>query len=66
MRKDKCLFCGSRACKVRIVSSDKSYDEISCMRHKEKLREHAYKSIPKDMELTYKETTGSQQRGEEI
>ena len=51
---------------MRIVSSDKSYDEISCMRHKEKLREHAYKSIPKDTELTYKETTGSQQRGEEI
>lgn len=65
MRKDKCLFCSSIACKVRIVSSDKSYDEIACMRHKSKLREHARKSS-KNMELTYKETTGNQKRGDSI
>ena len=66
MRKDKCLFCSSIACKVRIVSSDKSYDEISCMRHKSKLREHATNTVNKDVELTYKETTGNQKRGEAI
>lgn len=66
MRKDTCLFCNSRKCNIRIVSKDKSYDEIACRGHKSKLKEHATKTVKKDIELTYKETTGNQKRGEAI
>ena len=32
-RKDECIFCKSRMCYERVVSFDKTYDEISCFNH---------------------------------
>ena len=67
MRKDQCLFCYSRKCNHRVISSDdkgKSYDEISCWRHREDLYRHANENY-KPMK-TYMETTGSYCRGGKI
>lgn len=43
MRKDKCLFCNSKNCIIRIASEDGKYDEIACEKHKEQLKQHASK-----------------------
>lgn len=67
MRKDQCLFCFSRKCNHRVISSDdkgKSYDEISCRRHRGDLYRHADENY-KGMK-TYMETTGSYCRGDKI
>ena len=67
MRKDQCLFCFSRKCNHRVISSDdkgKAYDEISCRRHREDLYRHADENY-KGMK-TYMETTGSYCRGDKI
>lgn len=67
MRKDKCLFCSSRKCNHKMISNDdkgKSYDEISCRRHRNDLLRHAdenYKGIK-----IYMETTGSYCKGDEV
>lgn len=65
MRKDKCLFCNSKNCIIRIASEDGKYDEIACEKHKEQLKQHASNKM-KDKELVVKETTGPQKRGDSI
>lgn len=65
MRKDKCLFCNSKNCIIRIASEDGKYDEIACEKHKEQLKQHASNKM-KDKELVVKETIGPQKRGENI
>lgn len=67
MRKDQCLFCSSRKCNHRVVSSDdqgKTLDEISCSRHKLHLYTYADENY-KGMKI-YMETTGSYCRGDKI
>lgn len=43
MRKDKCLFCNSKNCTIKITSEDGTYNEIACEKHKEQLKKHASK-----------------------
>ena len=67
MRKNQCLFCSTRKCNHRVVSSDdkgKSYDEISCRRHRKDLLRHSDENY-KGMKI-YMETTGSYCRGDEV
>jgi hypothetical protein len=33
MKKTKCKFCNSLRCHTRIISEDKTYDEIACDKH---------------------------------
>ena len=33
MKNSKCKFCNSRCCHYRIVSQDKTYDEVACDKH---------------------------------
>jgi len=68
MRKDQCLFCKSRKCSNRIVSSEdngKVYDEIACDRHGRDLDSHSDLKAPKVMKL-FISGTGSLERGEDI
>lgn len=65
MRKDKCLFCNSKNCLIRIVANNGKYDEIACGNHKELLKQHA-SNQSKDKEFVVKETTGPQKRGDSI
>ena len=68
MRKDQCLFCKSRKCNTRIVSSEdngKTYDEVACTRHSADLHKHSDVSAPKVMKL-FISSTGALKRGEDI
>jgi len=41
-RKDKCLYCSSRACYTRIVRLETpEYDEVACPRHVLDLERHS-------------------------
>ena len=68
MRKNQCLFCTSRKCNTRIVSTEdngKTYDEVSCSRHSADLDKHSDDVAPKVMKL-FISSTGPVQRGEDI
>lgn len=41
----KCKFCNSTKCKVRIVSKDKTYDEVACDHHIHDLERDADKIL---------------------
>lgn len=65
-RIDECLFCTSRSCYERIVSSEdvgQAYDEIACLRHIEKLRKHSDETAPNVMKI-FNSSTGKQNRKE--
>jgi hypothetical protein len=67
MRKDQCLFCGSRRCHSRIVSSKdngKTYDEVACSKHARQLDIHSDETAPKVMKL-FISGTGTYSRGED-
>ncbi len=71
MRKDECLFCSSRRCTHRVVSSDikdfpwsREYDEIACRKHMRDLYKHADLNC-KGTKI-YMETTGRYCRGDEV
>ncbi len=61
-RKDECIVCFSRKCYERVVSQDKSYDEISCIHHIKELYEHSDKTAPGVMKR-FISSTGKQKRG---
>lgn len=64
-RKDECLFCRSRRCNNRVISSvdnGETYDEIACSRHRRDLDNHADRTYT-GMKI-YMETTGAYKRGE--
>ena len=63
MRKDKCLFCGSRKCSYRIVTKDMSYDEVACYKHVGEMHQHSDKKIPGALRW-FISSTGSLRRGE--
>lgn len=68
MRKDQCLFCTSRNCYTRIVSSDDNgatYDEVACSRHSDALYSHSDKIAPGVMKL-FISGIGREKRGAEI
>lgn len=68
MRKDQCLFCYSRKCNTRIVSTadnGATYDEVACVKHSEKLHKHSDEKAPKVMKL-FQSSTGNLKRGEDI
>lgn len=45
-RKDECLFCKSRACRIRIVRQDEPvYDEIACSKHITDLKKHSDETL---------------------
>jgi hypothetical protein len=51
-RKDTCLFCNSRKCYERVVSSKDSgqtYDEVACYKHIKDLHKHSDEIAPKVM-----------------
>ena len=63
-RKDECLFCTSRSCYERVVSSDngQTYDEISCQDHIKDLHKHSDDAAPGVMKH-FISSTGRMQRG---
>ena len=67
MRKEQCLFCTSRKCYTRIVSTDngKTYDEVACSKHTSDVEKHSDKAAPKIMKL-FMSSTGPLKRGEDI
>lgn len=68
MRKDQCLFCTSRRCHSRVVSSQdngKTFDEVACSKHASQLDMHSDKTAPKVMKL-FISGTGTYKRGEDI
>jgi len=68
MRKNQCLFCTSRKCGTRIVSTEdngKTYDEVACDRHSADLHKHSDIVAPKVMKL-FMSSTGVLKRGEDI
>ena len=40
-RKDECFKCSSKKCYTRIVTKDKSFDEVACGNHISDLEKHA-------------------------
>jgi hypothetical protein len=65
-RKDECLFCSSRSCKERIVTSTdkgKAYDEIACIKYVKDLYAHSDKTVP-GTERIFRSSTGNQRRGD--
>ena len=68
MKKDQCLFCHSKACYSRIVSSEDNgatYDEIACRKHALDLDKHSDDKAPKVMKL-FISSTGKLKRGDDI
>lgn len=68
MRKEQCLFCKSRKCYERVVSSEdggKTYDEVACRKHAEKLREDSDVRAPGVMKY-FISSTGTMRRGEDF
>lgn len=68
MRKNQCLFCTSRKCNTRIVSTDdngKTYDEVACCKHSADLHKHSDTVAPKVMKL-FMSSTGVLKKGEDI
>lgn len=66
--KDECLFCTSRSCFERIVSSDdngKTYDEIACRNHIKELHKHSDETAPKVMKY-FISSTSKLKRGKEF
>lgn len=45
-RKDVCIVCISQKCYERVVSQDKSYDEIACIKHVGDLHKHSDETAP--------------------
>lgn len=67
-RKNECLFCTSRKCSTRIVSTEdngKIYDEVACSKHSADLHKHSDAAAPKIMKL-FMSSTGALKRGEDI
>jgi ribosomal protein S18 len=67
-RKDECLFCTSRSCYERVVSSEDGgqiYDEIACPRHQNELYKHSDEKAPKIMKH-FISSTGKLRRGEPV
>lgn len=65
-RKDECLFCTSRSCFDRVVSSEddgNAYDEIACMDHIQDLYKHSDKTVPGVMKI-FASSTGQVKRGD--
>ena len=64
-RKDECLFCTSRNCFERVVSTDNgnTYDEISCIKHTKDLYKDADSKSTKIMKNVIS-STGRQKRGQ--
>ena len=53
-RKDECLFCTSRKCSERVVSSDDkgtTYDEIACSKHSSAMYKDSDEKAPKVMKI---------------
>ena len=68
MRKNQCLFCTSRKCSTRIVSTEdngKIYDEVACNKHSAQLHSHSDKFAPKIAKL-FISSTGYLKRGVDI
>ena len=64
-RKDECLFCTSRKCYERVVTSNdngKLYDEIACREHVKELHKNSDKVI--DVIKIFASSTGSVRRGD--
>jgi len=64
-RKDECLFCTSRSCFERVVSSGDNgqlYDEIACPEHVKDMYKHSDRKAPKVMKH-FISSTGRQKRG---
>ena len=67
-RKDECLFCTSRSCYERVVSSEddgQTYDEISCDKHIKDLHKDSDNRAPGIMKY-FISSTGKQKRGEKF
>ncbi|HEY5586671.1 MAG TPA: hypothetical protein VIK78_19555 [Ruminiclostridium sp.] len=67
-RKDECLFCKSRKCYTRVVSTTdngKIYDELACSKHICDVEKDSDKKAPKVMKL-FMSGTGRMKRGEDI
>lgn len=65
-RIDECLFCKSRSCRERVVSSKdggKCYDEIACYKHGQDLYKHSDEVAPHIMKY-FISSTGKCKRGE--
>lgn len=65
-RKDECLFCTSRSCYERVVSSEdigQLYDEIACPNHVKELYKHSDEKAP-DVMKYFNSSTGKQKRGD--
>ena len=64
-RKDECLFCSSRSCYERVVSSydnGKTYDEIACRNHVKELYKHSDEVAPKVMKYFITSTSRLKRR----
>ena len=62
------MFCSSRSCYERVVSSEdngQTYDEIACYKHAKELHRHSDKKAPGVMKF-FISSTGKQRRGEEV
>lgn len=57
--KDECLFCKRRKCYERVMSTDngRTYDEIACIDHVEKLYKHSDETAPGIMKYFISSTT---------
>lgn len=67
-RKDECLFCTSRKCYTRVVSTadnGKTYDEVACSKHICDVEKNSDEVAPKVMKL-FISSTGKLERGEDI
>lgn len=54
MSKHKCLFCNSKKCHYRVVTTDDngaSYDEVACDKHILDLEKHSDETVPGSMRL---------------
>lgn len=68
MRKSQCLFCTSRKCHSRVVSTKdngKTYDEVACSKHSRDLDLHSDETAPGVMKL-FISGTGTYSRGDDI
>lgn len=54
-RKDECLFCSSRSCCERVVSTDggKTYDEVACATHVKALHHDSDAKAPGVMKTLF-------------
>lgn len=66
-RKDECLFCSSRRCYERVVSTDGgwTYDEIACSAHVKEVHHHSDDTAPAVMKH-FISSTGKQKRGDKV